>query len=287
LLICVYYSLGNQKLELATAEDVLRYTKITMQGSISLFKKIYLRLHRPADLVPFERKVYSQSGEDGIIEEIFRRIGTETKFAVEFGVEDGKECNTRFLKSQGWNVLQMDGNDNNPPSIKHEYITAENINQLFDKYDVPKNLDLLSIDIDSNDFWVWKALSTAYRPRLIVVEYNATIAPCFAQTVAYDPKLTWDGSNYFGASLLALYRIAKNRGYELVYCTKNGVNAFFVRKDLLGNKLAALTPLEAYRGPRFKKQAEEGVWLGHEPTDRKFVDIGMDLEAVNPKHRAD
>jgi hypothetical protein len=242
--------------------------------------KQYLKRHYEI-LRPFERKVYSQSGEDGIIEEIFRRIDTGSKYAVEFGVEDGSECNTRLLKEKGWEVLQMDGRDDNPTSIKQEFITAENINELFAKYGVPEDLDMLCIDIDSNDFWVWKALDEKYRPRLIVAEYNAHIPPNEAKTVAYDPKLVWDGTSYFGASLLALYWLAKTRGYDLVYCTDNGANAFFVRADLTPGKLPALIPTAAYRGPSFGRIGRDGAFLGHPPTTREFVEIDEDLNPVS------
>ncbi|HPQ82275.1 MAG TPA: hypothetical protein PL191_00865, partial [Candidatus Saccharimonas sp.] len=158
-------------------------------------KGISSKFWQASNLDSYNRKVFSQNGEDGIIEEIFRRIGTDSKYSVEFGVEDGSECNTRFLIEQrGWDSLRMDGSDNNPEHIKKEYITPENINKLFKKYNVPKNLDLLSIDIDSNDIYVWKALNTEYRPRLVIVEYNATIAPCFSEAVKYEPGLTWDGT---------------------------------------------------------------------------------------------
>lgn len=244
---------------------------------------LYLGEHREV-LRPFERQVYSQNGEDGIIEEIFNRIGTGSRFAVEFGVEDGKECLTRHLRDdKGWDVLQMDGGDDNPPSIKREYITAENINDLLAKYQVPHDLDLLCIDIDSNDFWVWKALDDAYKPRLLIVEYNASVPPNEAKTVAYDPELTWDGTTYFGASLLALYWLAKTKGYDLVYCNDSGVNAFFVRADLTYGTLPALIPTSAYRGPSYGRQGRDGAWLGHPPTKRELVEIGEDLNPVVPK----
>lgn len=200
------------------------------------------------NLLKYEKKIYSQNGEDGIIEEIFKRIGTDSKFAVEFGVEDGTECNTRLLKNNGWKVLQMDGGNNNPSSIKKEFIDAENINLLFKKYKVPNNLDLLSIDIDSNDFWVWKEVDERFKPRLVVVEYNATISPGIAKTIKYDKNNVWDGvSDYFGASLKALYNLGQIKGYSLVYCDVSGVNAFFVREDLLNRDIKALKPRQVYK----------------------------------------
>jgi hypothetical protein len=230
----------------------------------------------PTDLTPFEDNIYSQNGEDGIIREIFKRIGSDSKFAVEFGVEDGKECNTRLLKKESWRVLQMDGNDDNPPSIKQEFITAENINELFTKYKVPKNIDLLSIDIDFNDFWVWRAISGDYRPRLVVAEYNATVPPDEAKTVRYNRYRMWDGStDYFGASLLALHKLARHKGYELVYCDKTGVNAFFVRKDLLNDSLKAKTPAQVYRSYGHSKHP-------HSPKQRITITDEICASKPNP-----
>jgi len=220
-------------------------------------------------MLPFERRVYSQNGEDGIIEEIFNRIGTGPRFAVEFGVGDGTQCLTRYLLEDGWDVLRMDSRNGNPPPIKHEHITADNINQLLAKYEVPHDLDLLCIDIDGNDFWVWKALHDTYTPRLVVVEYNANVPPNQARSVDYDPDLVWDGTTYFGASLLALYWLAASKGYHLVHCDNSGVNAFFIRADL--NEFPALTATSAYREPGYGQ---------FPPARRAMVEIGEDLNAT-------
>ncbi len=201
-----------------------------------------------ASLHPFEERIYSQGGEDGIIREVLKRIGTDSRYAVEFGVEDGTECNTRLLKEAGWEVLQMDGRANDPRSIKREFITAENINGLFEKYGVPENLDVLSIDIDFNDFWVWRSIESKYRARMIVIEYNASFPADRAVAVRYNSQRRWDGgSDYWGASLMALYNLGRTKGYELVYCDKRGVNAFFVRSDLVSASLPARTPTEVFQ----------------------------------------
>jgi len=229
-------------------------------------------------LRPFERKVYSQNGEDGIIEEIFNRIGTGPKFAVEFGAGDGIQCCTRHLRDKSWHVLWMDASPYNPATVKRERINAENINDLFSTYGVPHDLDLLCIDIDSNDFWVWKALDDAYKPRLVVVEYNASIGPNEARSVAYDPDLTWDGTAYFGASLLAMHWLAQSKGYDLVYCDNHGVNAFFVRADLTDDTLQALNPTSAYREPGYGR---------FPPATRAMIEIGEDLNEVHPENGDD
>jgi hypothetical protein len=241
-------------------------------SGISWWRKQYLRKFDPTNLSPFEASVYSQNGEDGIIEELFHRIGTHSKYGVEFGVEDGAECNSRRLLEDGWRVLRMDGS-NSAPTIKQEFITAENINKLFKKYDVPHNLDFLCIDIDFNDYWVWKAIDEEFNPRLVVVEYNASVSPAKARTVKYDAKRIWDGSDYFGGSLRAMAKLARSRGYSLVYCESRGVNAFFVRNDLLNDRVVkALSPAEAYVGPGYGHFDDDGA-SGHPQSKEHMIEV--------------
>jgi len=124
--------------------------------------------NRIEDISKFDRRVFSQNGEDGIIEMLFRKIGTTNKYLVEFGAQD-REYNGRFLvQIRGWCGLIMDCEKRKDSKIKKEKITAENVNAIFKKYEVPENFDLLSIDIDSNDYWVWKALGN-YHPRAVVI----------------------------------------------------------------------------------------------------------------------
>lgn len=201
-------------------------------------------------ILNFEKKVFSQNGEDGIIQFILSCIGTENKFYVEFGVQDGTECNTRYLREAcGFSGLMMDGGfENKSIGLYKEFITAENINSLFKKYDVPDKFDLLSIDIDYNDLWVWKAIDLQYKPNIVVIEYNSTFPPPLSVTVPYKHDGVWDQTSYFGASISALNYIAQEKGYSLVYCDKRGVNAFFILDDLLLKmpNIKKLTPEEAY-----------------------------------------
>ena len=118
-----------------------------------------------------ERKVYSQNGEDGILDALFASIGVTNRFFVEFGCEDAMECNTAYLLGQGWQGLLMDGaciSGNPKVTVQNEFITAENINWLLQKYSVPPAFDLLSIDIDGNDYWVWQAITY---PHTLVILY--------------------------------------------------------------------------------------------------------------------
>lgn len=199
-----------------------------------------------------ERKVYSQNGEDGVIEAIFEAIGTTNRYFVEFGCGDATECNTAYLLENGWQGLLMDnsGQCRNPrATIRQEVITAENINPLFRKYGVPDEFDLLSIDIDGNDYWVWQQIN--YHPRVVVIEYNAHCSALDRKTIAYDPNFRWSGTDYFGASLAALEEQGREKGYTLVYCEKTGVNAFFVSTRLLPPSFVP-SPLQTiYRPPNY------------------------------------
>jgi hypothetical protein len=195
------------------------------------------------DLRAFEKRVYSQNGEDGIIEEILRRIGSDTRYFVEFGVESGVECNcARLVLQQGWRGLFIEGNAGQFAKLVERYrpypvrcvqalVTSANIEALFEANGVPPDFDVLSIDIDGNDYWVWSALRR-WRPRLVAIEYNPTHPPTRRWVMKEDPGYQWNRTNYFGASLASLTNLGRQKGYALVGTDTTGVNAFFVRDDL-------------------------------------------------------
>lgn len=188
------------------------------------------------------KKVTSQNGEDGVIEAIFTDIPPRSKYFVEFGVgpnwqdpeyENGLEGNCVLLRKSGWRGLFMDGG-NHPPEyeIKKEYVTPLNINRLLRKYSVPHDLDVLSIDVDGQDFWIWMACQL--HPTLVIIEYNPNWADInTAVTIEFDLSHKWDGTKYFGASLGAMAKLGSDKGYVLVHA--NGVNAFFVAAELISN----------------------------------------------------
>jgi hypothetical protein len=222
--------------------------------------------HRdPKCLSHHEYKLFSQNGEDGIIAEIFRRIGTTKKYFVEFGAADGAQNNTALLVRQGWSGLWMDADSPAVQRAKAAYraeiagakltvletfITAENIEDLFRQGQVPEEFDLLSIDIDRNDYHVWEKI-THYRPRVVVIEYNGALPPTMDWVTPYDAK-AFGGTgmgNGNGASLKALERLGARKGYSLVGCDLCGVNAFFVRDDLLGDHFDAPYTAENHHEP--------------------------------------
>ena len=204
------------------------------------------------ELASCEKKICSQNGEDGVIEALIELLGETNRYFVEFGVGDATECNTAALLKRGWRGLMMDvqGVCKNPlATVKQECITAENINELFRKYDVPERFDLLSIDLDGNDFWVWREIRA--RARVVVIEYNSSFGPHECSAIVYDPYFTFHYSDYFGASLLALKKLGERKEYTLVYCDRNGVNAFFVANEALPAGSMPRPIEEIYRPPNY------------------------------------
>ncbi|MEK7137938.1 MAG: hypothetical protein AAB787_00365 [Patescibacteria group bacterium] len=210
-----------------------------------------------------EFKVYSKHGGDGILAYIFSKIGVTNRTFVEIGVENGLECNTANLSFNfGWNGLLIDANEdwirsaqnfyqkklgNFSTKIKMiaEFVTAENINQLIKRGGMQGEIDLLSIDIDSNDYWIWRSI-TVINPRVVVMEYNASLGfrPI---TIKYNPHLHYQkDSLYFGASLTALSKLAEEMGYILVACDVHGHDAYFVKKDIAAGVFINLSPEEAF-----------------------------------------
>lgn len=272
-----FYSVEYMKIKYLKTGSIWLCMRFFMASVLSqvLFQwnKLNFNYSKLDTLNIFEKKVYSQNGEDGIIEHIFDIIGTETKYFVEFGVEDGFECNTRLLsKKRGWRGLLMDG-DGGSNNIQREFVSPKNINKLFAKYNVPKEFDLLSIDIDSLDYYVWEAIKPIYKPRVVVVEYNSSIAPDLSLVVENEENFTWDETNYFGASLAALRKLGLKKGYTLVACDKNGVNSFFVQTSIL--KSLRLSPLSydvIYFPPGYG-MLKNGVRIGHRLSQRQMKQL--------------
>jgi hypothetical protein len=210
------------------------------------------------ELTPFELRVFSQNGEDGVLAEILRRIGIgEQRFFVEFGVESGREGNCVYLADvAGWRGLFMDGDGDFFAALQRKYrasehvvttlamVTPENVQELFAAARVPPEPAVLSIDVDGADYWIWEAIED-YRPRVVVVEYNSAIDPRRRLVQPADHPGGWDGSDYYGASLAAMRTLGERKGYRLVHAELSGVNAFFVREDLAEGRVpgAAEVPL--------------------------------------------
>jgi len=206
-----------------------------------------------------EKKIHSQNGEDGIIDYIFAAIGATNKVAVEIGVsvtstdQQGNyisnrlENNTAALAEKGWELYWFDIIDPfvtpSNCTFTNKFLTKDNIVGCFEQNGIPKEFDLLSIDIDSNDYYLRDALR-GYSPRVVVLEYNGCFDGSAEHIMPYNEDYVWSGDREYGASLKSLTNQAEELGYDLVYCEKNGVNAFFIRKDV--NTFKSLTSEEAW-----------------------------------------
>jgi hypothetical protein len=186
------------------------------------------------DLVNHHKDIYSQSGEDGIIEKIFSVISPTSFYAVEIGAWDGfLYSNTANLEAKGWKRIGFEANKDRAgscPTVVHAFVTPKNINQLLEKHHVPEDVDFISIDIDSLDFYVWASLR--YMPKLVCIEHNYFWGLRDA-IVPLVEDLSWDGKDYYGASTWNMYRLGQLKGYTLIYI--QSTNLLFIRNDLLAN----------------------------------------------------
>jgi hypothetical protein len=214
-------------------------------------------------LADVEFRVFSQWGEDGIVEWLASHIPMANTRFVEFGVESFREANCRFLlQNRGWRGLVMDGSEDHMRALKahsmhwkydltavNAFITAENIDALLRENGFAGELGILSIDIDGNDYWVWKSV-TAVDPAIVICECNPILGDTTPVVVPYDPSFTRFAAHrsglYFGASIAALRLLAEQRGYEFLGTNLNGINAFFVRKDLASHVRPLLKHIRAY-----------------------------------------
>lgn len=220
--------------------------------------------------------VYSQNDEDGILQEIFKRVGIKNRIAAEIAVGSGLESNTHLLLQTGWKCFWFETSaelmsqikqnfkywiDEGKLIIRNELMTSQNIVHVFRTCNIPPGLDLLSLDIDGRELSLWEAVSN-WKPRVVIVEYNAALGPDVELTMNKNTD-SWDNSSInFGSSLRAICNVAGKMGYVLVACNYTGVNAFFVKKKYASkftnvNKLKILYQpprLGGYIKPGFKRK---------------------------------
>ncbi len=245
-----FFSIISEVLGIA---EIRRMQAMDRRLSISRYMNDYLYHNKKYSesnrLNKFEFSVYSQGGDDGIIHEIFRRIGTTNKFFVEFGVGDGLQNNTAALLLDNWKGVWIEADPGNCKKIEknlnlalskkqltllNDFAKKDNINNLFSLNSVSREFDILSIDIDGNDYHIWQALND-FKPRVVVIEYNAFYGTYLSLAQKYDKNYFWGRTHFYGSSLSALNKLAKQKGYLLVACNFFGNNAFFVRDDLIKN----------------------------------------------------
>ena len=243
-----------------------------------------------------EFKVFSQFGDDGIIQYLIHRLAPLPDSFVEFGVENYRESNTRFLLlNNNWRGLVMDSDAASIDHIQHDeiywrhtltarraFVTRDNIDDLLKEAGFLGEVGLLSIDIDGNDYWVWEKL-TAINPVIVIVEYNSIFGSDLAVTIPYHPNFARHQAHYsgqfWGASLTALTQLAEKKGYSPVGCNSAGNNAYFVRKDKIDN-LPVLTAKEAFVDARFRDSRDKSGKLNYLTGAQRFQAIA-DLEVYD------
>lgn len=212
-------------------------------------------------------RAYSQSGEDGLLLFIFSVLGTTNKKCVEICCGEGIECNTaNLIVNHGWNGLLVDGDDVKlqrgrefygqcqgtriwPPHFERRWVTRENVNDILRDKNFSGVIDLLSLDLDGNDYWIWQAID-AIDPRVVILEYQSAWGPDKRITQRYQEDFNFFSTKVelglprCGASLAAFVSLARKKGYRLVGCNRLCFNAVFVKQGI-GEELFPEIPASA------------------------------------------
>ncbi len=248
-----------------------------IQHALGRIENRQLSAQYPKQFNDYEFQVYSQWGEDGLIQHLIHQVLIERPIFIEFGVEKYTESNTRFLlTNNNWSGLIIDGSELHIEYIKndpiywkhnlkaeHSFIDNNNINSLIKKNGISGDIGLLSVDIDGNDYWVWDSINVV-NPRIVVCEYNSLWGDKLSVSTPYDSAFCRTNSHYsnlyFGASITALTKLANSKGYSLIGSNVAGNNLFFVRNDLVVN-MTAITPKDAWVQSQFRESRNESRQL--------------------------
>ena len=232
------------------------------------------------DINDYEFKVFSQFGDDGIIQFLTRVIDIEHRTFIEFGVEDFSESNCRFLmQKDNWSGFVIDGSEENIERLKNftwywrhdlqavaAFINADNINHLLELSGFDGDLGILNIDIDGVDYYVLEAIQR-FRPRILITEYNSIFGARRAITVPYRHDFIRTRAHpsnlFYGASLPALQDLASSKGYTFVGCNSAGNNGYFIRDDLMNDQVRSLGVEEGYVVSKFRESRDQNGRLTH------------------------
>ena len=216
--------------------------RVRQQVRYLSYSQLLQRTEMSCDLSLYELSIFSQNGEDGVLQEIFRRIGAKSRYFIEIGASSNEANAVLLADVFGWTGVFFDASPVESSALQLKYaqservrvvqafVTPQNATDLLSKLDMPEELDLLSIDVDGNDYWLWDELFS-FRPRVVVIEYNSAYGSTESVVNDYSAK-PWDGTSNFGSSLVAMIALGLRLGYQLVHAETTGVNLFFVRKDV-------------------------------------------------------
>lgn len=235
-------------------------------------------------LTPLERKISVPNGvrDEGLIEGILQKIGFDSRFCVEFGAGDGynHSFTRNLIENHDFSAFLIEADDVLSEKLTNHYsdkenihtlksfITRDNIEKLFTENHVPKNLDVLIIDIDTTDYHIWKAIQN-FEPRLICIEFNPSFPPPEVFIIEYKDDFVWKGDDYYGASMQAMVDLGKEKGYELIHCTSGGDNLYFVKKEFFHLlDIQDNSPETMYQIPQYGKYGRARNGKGH-PTSKR------------------
>lgn len=226
-----------------------------------------------SSLKDVEFKIFSQFGDDGIIQWLINNIEIDNEFFVEFGVENYKEANTKFLMfNNNWSGFVMDGSSDNIENLKKQdyfwkynliakdvFITKDNINNLLLEQNINPNIGLLHIDLDGNDYYIFNEIN-CINPNILILEYNSLFGIDREISVPYREDFNRTKAHYsnlfFGASLKALYSLAYKKGFIFIGCNQAGNNAYFVRKDKMNSKIKEVSLEDGYVLSKFRESRD-------------------------------
>ena len=254
--------------------SLIKRTLSKLQEGVGRIESRQLRNVTNGILDSHEFRVFSQWGEDGIIQFLIKHIKISRNIFIEFGVQNYTESNTRFLLiNDNWSGLVIDGGNDNVDYIKQDpiywqynlkavnsFITRDNINLIIKENGISGEIGLLSVDIDGNDYWVWEAIDVII-PAIVIVEYNHRFGKEKSVTVPYAADFIRECAHhsmiYYGASLRALVNLGKRKNYAFVGCNTAGNNAFFVRRNLLPDGLREMSVEEGFVAGKFRESRDE------------------------------
>jgi hypothetical protein len=252
-------------------------------------------------LCDVEFRVFSQFGDDGIIQWLANNLEFPNKTFIEFGVEDYRESNTRFLMmNDNWSGFIMDGSPTKIASIvnseyywKYElftrsaFIDCSNINELLSSCPFDREVGILHIDLDGNDYWIWKEIDVIC-PVLVMLEYNSVFGMDRSITIPYDKNFVRTKSHcsnlYWGASLNALNQLSEEKGYSFIGCNSAGNNAYFVRNDKLNDVIKKSNLENGYVPCKFRESRDRNGNLTYLAGNQRIEDIrGMPVYNLETK----
>jgi hypothetical protein len=282
----IEYTVRSGHDKLFQLEDRLQCIDRETQVLLSLKYQELLHNHCPLpNISDIQFRSHSQNQEDGALLYIFSLVGTTNKKVLELCAGNGFECNAaNLIINHHWWGLLFDGDEDQieagkkyyadnrdtawtQPNLAHAWVTAENVNNLIRGWGFDGEIDLLSLDMDGIDYWIWKAIDCV-RPRVVVLEFNWVWGTERSVSIPYIPDFAWDEKNekgaiaYFGASLPAFVKLGREKGYRLVGCENWGFNAFFIRDDVGENIFDEIEASKCFEIPMQQKIRQPSVIRG-------------------------